>query len=116
MFFVLSAIPPLEMRKALQPIYQVLKPGGTVVFRDYGIYDHAMLRFKQGHKLSDNLYVRQDGTLAYYFSLEFLQELFSSQGFQVVSNEYLFTETINRKEKINVERVFVQSRFLKKKE
>jgi methyltransferase-like protein 6 len=69
MFFVLSAIPPLEMRKALQPIYQVLKPGGTVVFRDYGIYDHAMLRFKQGHKLSDNLYVRQDGTLAYYFSL-----------------------------------------------
>lgn len=40
-----------------------------MLVRDYGLYDHAMLRFKPGHKLSDNLYVRQDNTRAYYFSL-----------------------------------------------
>ena len=39
-----------------------------MLFRDYGLYDHAMLRFGRGHKLSDNFYVRQDGTRAYYFS------------------------------------------------
>jgi hypothetical protein len=32
MFFVLSAIPPLEMRKALQPIYQVFKLDFAVNF------------------------------------------------------------------------------------
>lgn len=47
---------------------QVLKPGGSLLFRDYGLYDHAMLRFGRGHKISDSFYVRQDGTRAYYFS------------------------------------------------
>jgi len=39
-----------------------------VLVRDYGLYDHAMLRFAPGHKLADSFYVRQDGTRAYYFS------------------------------------------------
>ena len=49
--------------------FQVLKPGGAVLIRDYGLYDHAMLRFAKGHKLGECFYVRQDGTRAYYFSL-----------------------------------------------
>lgn len=48
---------------------QVLKPGGMVLFRDYGLNDHAMLRFSKGHKLADSFYVRQDGTRAFFFSL-----------------------------------------------
>ena len=39
-----------------------------MLVRDYGLYDHAMLRFTPGHKLADSFYVRQDGTRAYYFS------------------------------------------------
>ena len=48
--------------------YQVLKPGGLLLFRDYGLFDHAMLRFSRGHKIAENFYTRQDGTRAYYFS------------------------------------------------
>ena len=39
-----------------------------MLFRDYGLYDHAMLRFSRGHKLAEQFYVRQDGTRAYYFT------------------------------------------------
>ncbi len=45
-----------------------MKPGGLVLFRDYGLYDHAMLRFSRGHKVEEHLYFRQDGTLSYFFS------------------------------------------------
>ncbi|UYV61563.1 METTL6, partial [Cordylochernes scorpioides] len=65
--FVLSALHPDKMAVALRNIHRVLRPGGRVCFRDYGLYDQAMLRFKPGHKLSENFYVRQDGTRAYYF-------------------------------------------------
>ena len=39
-----------------------------MLFRDYGLYDHAMLRFSKGHKIFEHFYVRQDGTRAYYFT------------------------------------------------
>ncbi|XP_038077022.1 tRNA N(3)-methylcytidine methyltransferase METTL6-like [Patiria miniata] len=113
MLFVLSAIHPEKMLAALKNVFDVLRPGGCVLFRDYGLYDHAMLRFNKGHKLADNFYVRQDGTRAYYFTEEYLSKLFTDVGFDVASNEYVLRETVNKKEGLCVPRVFVQGKFIK---
>ncbi|XP_024083734.1 methyltransferase-like protein 6 isoform X2 [Cimex lectularius] len=60
--FVLSAVHPNNFIPVVKNIYNKLKHGGTLVFRDYGRYDMAQLRFKPGKKISENLYMRQDGT------------------------------------------------------
>lgn len=113
LIFVLSAIHPEKMRLVLLNVYKVLKPGRSVLFRDYGLYDHAMLRFKAGSKLGENFYVRQDGTRSYFFTDEFLAQLFMDAGYEEVLNEYVFRETVNKKEGLSVPRVFLQSKFRK---
>ncbi|XP_056376664.1 tRNA N(3)-methylcytidine methyltransferase METTL6 [Hyla sarda] len=113
LIFVLSAIHPDKMYLAVENIYKVLKPGGCVLFRDYGVNDHAMLRFKTGNKLGENFYVRQDGTRSFFFTTEYLQHLFRKAGYREVSSEYVLRETVNKKEGLCVPRVFVQSKFYK---
>lgn len=62
MIFVLSAIHPDNFVGVFGTLFKLLKPGGVLLFRDYGLYDMAQLRFKAGHKIDDNFYMRQDGT------------------------------------------------------
>lgn len=113
LIFVLSAIHPDKFHKVAQNIYNALDIGGILLFRDYGLYDMAQLRFKPGHKISENLYMRQDGTRSYYFSAEQVADLFVSVGFQTLSCGYIQRRTVNLKENINVPRIFVQAKFKK---
>ncbi|KAJ3158160.1 hypothetical protein HDU86_003112 [Geranomyces michiganensis] len=110
--FVLSAIPPENMHRAVENIRTVLKPGGKVLIRDYGLYDAAQLRFKSSSKISDRFYARHDGTFSYFFSTESMAALFAD-GFELVSNAYVVKDVVNRKRELNMERVFVQSTFRK---
>lgn len=111
LIFVLSAIHPEKFVTTLKTIYKLLKPGGLLLFRDYGLHDMAQLRFKPGHKIGKNFYMRQDGTRSFYFSLHYLEKLYQEAGFIIVSNNYVHKRTVNKKENINVPRVFVQSKI-----
>lgn len=114
MIFVLSAIHPDRFMDVVQNLWKLLKPGGLLLFRDYGLYDMAQLRFKPGHKIAENHYMRQDGTRSYYFSEQELAELLTSNGFEVLSNNYVHRRTLNLKEGIDVPRIFLQGKFRKK--
>jgi methyltransferase-like protein 6 len=115
MIFVLSAIHPEKFSIVVKNLYRILKPNGVVLFRDYGLYDMAQLRFKPGNKIAENFYVRQDGTRSYYFSVNEIHKLFDENGFDVITNSYIHRRTINKKENIDVPRIFVQGKFKKPK-
>ncbi|KAF9586762.1 hypothetical protein BGW38_000013 [Lunasporangiospora selenospora] len=114
--FVLSAIPAEKLEAAIKNIKEVLKPGGMICFRDYAIYDAAQIKFSSnpGHMLDTNLYVRQDGTLSLFFSVAQIQALFEGEGFETVECDYVHRETINRALDINLDRRFLQAKFVKK--
>jgi tRNAThr (cytosine32-N3)-methyltransferase len=76
--FVFSALAPSQWEQAIRNIWTVLKPGGIVLFRDYGRGDLAQVRFKAGRFLEDNFYVRGDGTRVYFFDEAELKSLWSS--------------------------------------
>ncbi|GAB1605083.1 methyltransferase-like protein 6 isoform X2 [Argonauta hians] len=111
LIFVLSSIHPDNMLSCLHNIKKVIKPGGCLLFRDYGLHDYAMLRFSPGHKLAENFYVRQDGTRAYYFSTEVIERLVCEAGYEVSHLDYVKRETVNKKEGLCVPRIFVQGKF-----
>lgn len=113
MIFVLSAITPEKFKDVVKNLHKILKPGGIVLFRDYGRYDMAQLRFKSGHKICENFYMRQDGTRSYYFAEAEISKLFGENGFDVITNSYVHRRTLNIKEGIDVPRIFLQGKFRK---
>lgn len=113
MIFVLSAIHPEKFQQVAETMYKLLKPGGVLLFRDYGQHDMAQLRFKPGNKIADNFYVRQDGTRSYFFSLNEIKAMMETAGFETLQNNFIERRTINKKENINVQRWFLQGKYRK---
>jgi len=77
LIFIFSALEPKQWQQAMRNIWAALKPGGVVLFRDYGRGDLAQVRFKKGRYLDENFYVRGDGTRVYFFDEDELRRLWS---------------------------------------
>ena len=70
-------------------------------------------RFGPGTKIQDRHYVRQDGTMTYFFNKEEIESLTSSLGFSTRSLEYVKRRTVNKKEGVDVPRLFIQGVFVR---
>jgi len=75
LIFVMSALHPKEWQRAVANCYKMLKPNGLLFIRDYGRFDLAQLRVKQGRMLEENFYIRGDGTRVYFFEAAELSEM-----------------------------------------
>jgi SAM-dependent methyltransferase len=115
LMFVLSAIKPENHEKVVEKISKVINKGGILYFRDYARYDMAQLRFAQRkkNKVGDNLYMRKDKTLSYFFDKTEIENLFIKYGFSIVSSNLICRLIENRKEHKKMHRLWLQIKFKK---
>lgn len=101
MIFVLSAIRPDAYPSVLKKVYATMKSGSVLYFRDYGKYDLAEIRLaKRGdNKLSEDFYVKDNGTRCFYFTTECVSLLFTEAGFTELESRYHHRVVRNRKQK-----------------
>lgn len=112
MIFVFSALSPEQWKQAMLNLQKLLKPGGQILFRDYGRYDLTQLRFKGGRMLDENFYIRGDGTRVYFFTEEELHEIFGEYFTvkKVATDRRLM---VNRQRRIKMFRIWLQASFEK---
>ncbi|KAK5122428.1 hypothetical protein LTR85_004012 [Meristemomyces frigidus] len=127
MIFIFSALSPGQWTQAVRNIHTLLKPGGEVLFRDYGRGDLAQVRFKKGRYLDENFYVRGDGTRVYFFEEQELRDIWSGKlsdrtldaageeapAFEIVDLAVDRRMLVNRQRKLKMYRCWMQGHFRK---
>ncbi|KAJ1982458.1 hypothetical protein H4R34_001695 [Dimargaris verticillata] len=110
--FVFSALHPDHWDQAVANLEALLRPGGMILFRDYGRHDLAQLRFKKQRLLADNFYIRGDGTRVYFFTNDEIEKIFGTL-FAVKQNAVDKRLIVNRHKKLKMYRVWLQGKFQK---
>ncbi|KAH0716166.1 hypothetical protein KY285_007242 [Solanum tuberosum] len=113
LIFTLSAVPLHRMSRAITECFSVLKPGGLLLFRDYGLYDMTMLRFEPEQRVGYREYIRSDRTRSYFFCLDSVRDLFCGSGFTELELEYCCVQSVNRRNGKIMRRVWIHGKFQK---
>lgn len=111
--FVLSALDPARLPFALQAVARVLRPGGLLLFRDYGRHDMTQLRFKAARLIRPDLYFRGDGTAVHYFAADELAQLARAAGLAVEACDVDRRLLVNRQRRLTMYRIWLQAKFRK---
>ncbi|KAL7749969.1 hypothetical protein RI367_004484 [Sorochytrium milnesiophthora] len=111
--FVLSALHPDHWTQAMLNVNRFLRPGGLLLFRDYGRHDLAQLRMKGGRLISDNFYRRGDNTLVYFFTPDDIRGMVEQHGFRVEQLAVDRRLIVNRRKQLQMHRVWLQGKFRK---
>jgi SAM-dependent methyltransferase len=116
LIFCLSAIDPARQMVAAKHVVDSLKPGGVLVFRDYGRYDEAQMKLgtSRSKRIKDNFYRKHDGTKCYYFVLKDLEQIFCDHlKLKALELKYLRRVYGNKATTQVRRRIWVQGRFRK---
>lgn len=121
LLFVQSSISPEHYSNIRSLAWRILKPGGSLLFRDYGKYDMAQLRFelsakRQGNRISDGFYVRGDGTRAKFFSEEEIRKVYEGDlefPFETGKIVLHTKKIVNRKTLVEMKRIWIQGKWTK---
>lgn len=125
MIFIFSALSPSQWDQCVKNIFRLLKPGGEVLFRDYGRGDLAQVRFKKGRYLEENFYIRGDGTRVYFFEKEELVKIWNGKeptageetfGFDIIDLGVDRRLLVNRAKQLKMYRCWMQGRFRKREQ
>uniref|UniRef100_A0A7S3NJL3 Methyltransferase-like protein n=1 Tax=Aureoumbra lagunensis TaxID=44058 RepID=A0A7S3NJL3_9STRA len=115
LIYVISAIPSHLMRSTVVRVTKLLRPGGLIFFRDYAAGDMKQARFdKRGskNKVTHQTYKRGEGTLAHYFSLEDVNNLFNGLDLKTLVLTNIERDITNHKMDITMNRIWIQAKFL----
>ena len=83
--------------------------------RDYGSGDckHVLLEKRPERKLGPDFYARPDGTRVFFFTCEYLRQIMHAVDLSECKNQLMSTLVVNRKEKKEMNRVWIQAAFRK---
>lgn len=113
--WTLSALTPHEQSQAASGLASLLAYDGVLLVRDYAAGDMRAEKFaKRGQHVcreAERLFLRGDGTYAYFFTEDELRTLFENVGLSCISCKYEERTVENRKEGLTMRRRWVQARF-----